>query len=321
MADELETIPRAAYTGRAAWHVKGNVVGKRVPLPEFLTLANMSYTIETVPALVLSPDGRTVIVPNQFHLQRNGTGGDGRIVSPHTVSGKYHATQPSEMGTILQPFVDQGFATWDAAFTLREGETEIMTIRLDDVSVPVSGDESDAEYYLVARNRHGGGGTLDCVVSRIRTVCANTERISFAAGADMKFRHDAKLSDRIETAAYVWEKANIAIREHAAKLSRLAIPCNVPATVDALLGLTGIPADKVGTRKANERDALIAAASNSPGTHGATLLDIYNAATWLGTHDTGGKGGTDADARLASIIDGTRGDRMESTLDALLVLT
>lgn len=321
MSSGMETVARAAYTGRPAWHKDGNVVGKRVPAMEFLTLASMRYTIETVPALVATSDGAAIVVPNQFHLQRNGIGGDGKIVSPHTVSAKYHATQPTELVSMLAPFVDAGFATYDAAFTLREGETEILTARLDDISIPVSGDESDSEYYLVVRNRHGGAGKVSAVVSRVRTVCANTERISFAAGADISFRHDSKLSDRIETAALVWEKANIAIREHAAKLSKLGSKtCNVPETVDALLGLTGVPADKVGTRKANERNAIIAAASNSPGTAGKTMLDIYNAVTYMATHDKGGKGGDDDTMRVASLLDGTRGDREETTLASLVAM-
>jgi hypothetical protein len=331
MAHELESTPRAVYTGRPAWHKLGIVVSERLPIGEYLARANMSYTVEAVPAfapsVVVGSDGiaRMVVgeqtrVPGQFFLQRNGIGGDGAIVSPKTVSARYGIVSPLMLASPLAPFVEQGFATWDSALTLRGGQTEIVSARLDDIRIPVSGDESDAEIYLVGRNRHGAG-TADYVVCRNRTVCANTERIAFSGGADLSFRHDLSIEDRIAQAAALWSSAHDAIRTHAAALSRLGTtPCSVPDTVDALLGIKGVPASDVPTRKANERDAIIAAATNSPGTNGATLLDVYNAVSYLATHDAGGKGGDDDATRLASLLDGVRGERIERTLATLLTL-
>lgn len=313
MAHCLESDPRAVYLGKPAWHKLGTVVRGRMPLPEFLVAGRMNYLPILREVFVQDPDGTFRVVPGQFSIVRPD---DGKILSPHTVTKKYHIVSPMMLAEPIAPFVNQGFASWDAAFTLHEGHSEVISARLDDISEPIDGDDSETEWYLTGQNYHGTS-KVRYVLCGNRTVCANTVALAFSGGSDLAFSHTASVADRIANAPAIWEKARVAIKNHAAKLSRLNKRTDIPATVDALLGI--VAGEKVPTRLANKRDSIVLAASNSPGTNGQTLLDIFNGITYLGTHDTGGKGGDDDSARFASMFDGTRGEFASKSLENLLV--
>lgn len=310
----LESTPRAVYLGTPAWHKLGKVVRGRMPLPEFLIAGDMNYIPTLRPILYVPDTGNPVPVAGQFAIVRSD---DGHVLSPHTVTKKYHVVTPTMLAEPIAHFVNQGFASWDAAFTLHDGHSEVIAARMDDISEPIDGDDSATEWYLTGQNFHGTS-KVRYVLCGNRVVCTNTVAVAFSGGADLAFSHTASVADRIANAPAVWETARMAIKQHAAKLSRLNKTTDIPATVDALLGIAA--GNKVPTRLANKRDSIIAAASNSPGTNGKTLLDVFNGITYLGTHDTGGKGGEDDSARFASMFDGTRGEFASKSMDKLLAM-
>jgi len=203
MSHALESSPRAAYLGKPAWHGLGVVVGERMPLAQFLETARMSYVPELRPTFYGAADGAAVSIPGQYAIVRSD---DGRVLSPHTVSKRYSVVSPAMLAEPIATWVDQGFASWDAAFTLYDGHSEVITARLDDISVPVDGDDSVTEWFLVGQNFHGTSKVRFKVAGN-RVVCSNTVAVAFAGGSDLAFSHTASVAERITSATTAWESA------------------------------------------------------------------------------------------------------------------
>lgn len=306
---------RGAFTERPAWWdiESARVLNRRCTMEEFLVEAAMAYDVLKVPAYDLGVDGTPVIVPNQFHLRRSD---DRRVVSPSTVTKKYETRIPRHLAEVLDPVVQNGLGIYDAAFTLYEGQSEVIVVRLCDIRAKPGNDPSDWTHYLVAQNYHGTGKAR-FVLAGDRVVCHNTTRRAFAGGADMAFVHSKSIKQKFADAPKMWTAAAAAVQAHCEKLAALDKVVDVPATIDELLAID----DDATTQQKNRRDRIVAAANMpSKGTFGRTLYDIFNAVTFDATHHDGGKSGKTAAGRFESILDGTRGDFVDEMTGKLFAL-
>jgi hypothetical protein len=282
-------------------------------MEEFLTEAVMSYNVDKVPAYDLDADGKPVEVPNQFHLRRSD---DRRIVSPSTVTKKYEVRIPRHLAEVLDPIVQNGLGIYDAAFTLYEGQSEVVTVRLCDIKAKPGNDASDWLYYLIAQNYHGTGKARFKLAGS-RVVCHNSVTRAFSGGADLAMAHSKSIVQKFADAPKVWAEAANAVKAHCEKLAKLDKVANVPETIDELLAID----DDATTQQKNRRDRIVAAACMpTMGTYGKTLYDVFNAVTYDITHNAGGKSGKTAGGRMESILDGTRGDFEETMTSKLFAL-
>lgn len=314
MSDHVE---KAVFLKVAAWHGKGIVLEKpENDLAKFLCHAAMDYSVEKMPATFVW-NGENLTADNQFHLVRST---DGKVLSPATVTRQYGVIRPLDLVPDLQPFMDEGFATPDAAFTLYNGQSEVISLRLDfqDENSWENHDGSKWVHYLVVQNFHGRGSVRGKVVS-IRVVCHNTVTAAFGRQADFAIKHSGTVKDRVSNAIRTMESLRKYLKETGEKLGKLAtMPVDIMSTVNNILEID--PAETIPTRTQNRRDAIVSAAHMSPGVSGRTALDVLNGITWYTTHDTSGRGGKDDNDRLESLLNGTRGGLQQKATDYLLAL-
>lgn len=306
-----QQVDRAAFQSVGGWHGLGQVA-EFSNLQGMRSAAAMDYNVRKEQA-----EHAGKMVPNQFHLVRSD---DGKIISPSTVTDRYEPYQLDDMLGILQFYIDAGYAKPGTAMVLHNGSVEVMTVQLD--IKRIDGDASDWSVYFGLRNHHGGTGSVEGIVTGVRIVCANTASAAFAKGADFRIRHSRNVADRVRVAAGAWNEAKEAIARfeaHAAQLAATKIH-NIPATIDALLGITNI--EDAATRTLTKRNELIAYANRPDmGTFGQSAWDIFNAVTAYNTHNAEGKGAQDDSQRIASILGGARGNFELATFDKLLALT
>ena len=313
---------KGGFARSAAWHRLGSVITAPEfigDLPAFIREVGMAHTVEKVPAFVVDPglddDGNPVnipvAVPGQYHLRRDV---DGKIVSPHTVTKKYTTIQVADMSDALAPFVQNGWATVDAAFSLYDGGADLVTLRLD-----FGESNPEREYYAVIRNYHGRG-KCSGVVTATRVVCANTEAAAFGRGANFSIAHTGNAGQKVDWAVKTWEK----LREYiSARVDTLNVFAETTLAVpETILGILGV--DKDSSTKAKNQAMRIIEYANAPranDTHGKTAADVYNAFTFWATHDTGGKAGKSTEGILESHLGGSRGKVEQSVVNHLATLT
>lgn len=323
MADMLEANRGVFRT--AAWHGKGVVSVETIrDLEQFVREGNCWYRVQKSPALIartgLDEGGNPVEicspVRNQFHLVRDD---DGQVVSNSTVTNQYGIISPPDIVDLIRGFCDEGFATPDAAFTLYDGQSEVISLRLD-FEEPIDGDESDPWIHFLCVQNYHGTGKLRGKLTSTRPVCHNTVTAAFAGGADFALPHRLNIKDRVQFAVQTWERVQTYLREMGTRLGKLAsFPVDIPTAACVALGIED--GDDLSKQAERRRDAIIAAArGGSPGTNGQTALDVFNAITWYTTHNEGGKGGKDERDRFASVLDGTRGNLQQRAAENLMAM-
>ena len=307
----------------AAWHGLGTVPTETITnLADFLREGGMFYDVEKRPAFQeldgMNDNGEAVKiyrpVENQFHLVRSD---DGKIVSDKTVSAQYDPMDPKKTCDIIQAFCEQGFATPDGAFSLYNGNSEVISLALDYQDPIESG--SVWKHFLVVQNSHGSGKFRGKLTS-IRVVCDNAVTAAFARGADFAIAHKGQTFDRVKYAVETWSRVRDYLRTMGQKYGKLLVcPVDINACVDDILEIKA--GEKISTQLENKRDELIRLANGgSPGTAGKTAADVFNAVTYWASYNTGGKGSKDERERFASNLDGTRAKFTQAALDKLLVL-
>lgn len=279
--------------------IDGETADSIIPdLPSFLEAAGRDYGILRSPAYVNDPFGGvdengeicTAIreVEGQFHLTRTS---DGRVVSPHTVTGQYAPLTLLDIAAEIQPWCDQGWCTPDAVYSGKNESLELLCLRLDASGTLPNGEAW--EHYIIFRNPHGSGGKAKGNIVSYRQRCANVfgslgRGIEFTIGHRISAKMDAEerqavMAKRVQQAKAAWQTA----RDH---IDRLAERINVwsgtditfdqaEMLTDALLGIK--KGDDVSKRKTNTREAILNGFSMPQyGTNGATLYDWLNGVTF-----------------------------------------
>jgi hypothetical protein len=283
----------------------------------FATACNMDFSISKVPAYVMKEDisdqGIALYpepVPHQYHLVRSS---DQKVVSPRTVGEDYTQLSPNSVLEDVSYLVEHGYATMDGMFSLRDGSTDVIVLRLD-FDVPEEKID-ERVYYAVIQNFHGCGSCRGRLTA-VRVVCANTERAAFSGGADWTLSHRQNVKDSLTWAIRTWET----LRSHVLEKSKVLglfidARIDVPKTIMDIFGV-----DMDSTKKArNKADELIALADRgSPNLRASTAYDAYNAFTAYATHSTHGKYGKDIFRRIDSHFNGGRGQLEQKAANHLV---
>lgn len=313
---------RGVYWQKAGWHKIGNVwqyvPGDRIPtFAEFCAAGAMTYDVLKEQAVRIGADGTVIQIPNQFNLVRND---DGKVISPSTVSSKYGVMQPKKIISLLEVMVEQGYAKPANAFTLYEGQTEVFSIQLRNPAGEFAPEHFDGDptskgwnVFFTMRNPHGGTGNVEGIVTGHRLDCHNMVTAAFAAGADFKIRHTSEVEANTAFAVQTWTKAQDHLARFRAALKKLSeTTVAIPDTVEEIIGIRGLPADKISKQEITRRDDIVSYSRNtSLGHFGKTALDVYHGVTAYTTHSAVGKGGATAEERTESILGGSRG-RLEA---------
>src|SRR3954451_24915458 len=171
------------------------------------------WNVHTVPltATDLTDDGVTTLpVPDHFATVRT-----------HPVSGKpdvlgvvgagYTVVQNEQHCELLNLLVDEAGAHFGTAGSLRGGRETFVTMKLPQ-SITLAGTHGsdDVELYLAAMSSHDGTAAWRVIVTPVRIVCANTQRLALRdARATYAIRHTrtarAKIAQARQALGIVWK--------------------------------------------------------------------------------------------------------------------
>ena len=217
MAHEIEIFDdgtAAFFTARQdAWHRLGVTTRDCLTAEQVMTTARLGgWNVRTLnlTATDLTADGvTTVAVPDHFATVRT-----------HPVSGRpdvlgvvgagYTVVQNEEHCELLNLLVDEAGAHFETAGSLRGGRETFVTMKLPQ-SITLAGTQGsdEVELYLAAMSSHDGTAAWRVIVTPVRIVCANTQRLALRqAKATYAIRHTktakAKIAQARQALGIVW---------------------------------------------------------------------------------------------------------------------
>ena len=265
MPHEIETFDdgtAAFFTARTdAWHRLGVTTRDCLTAEQVMTTAKLGgWNVRTVSlqATELTDDGVTTLdVADHFATVRT-----------HPLSGKpdvlgvvgagYTVVQNEEHCELLNLLVDEAGAHFETAGSLRGGRETFVTMKLPHtLTLDGSNGRDDVELYLAAMSSHDGTAAWRVIVTPIRIVCANTQRIALRhAKATYAIRHTrtakAKIAQARQALGIVWRYAEEFETAAQNLINSTLLLDEFQAIVDKLWPVD--PTDIVGPRAAGIRD-------------------------------------------------------------------
>jgi len=179
-----------------AWHQLGQQVGHEMAPAEALEAAYMNgWNVRKVAHEQLVDDGLggtvTVKAPGKWTVLRT---------NPHTlmpealgvVGDRFQPFQNEETTDLLYDITDQSGAHIQTIGALDGGRQTFVTMLMP-THVEFTGQggfKDSTEVYLAVLNRHDGEGSLRALISPVRIVCANTQRLAESlAVSSVALRH------------------------------------------------------------------------------------------------------------------------------------
>ena len=217
MSHEIETFTdgtAAFVTARQdAWHRLGVVTRDCLTADQVMDTARLGgWNVRTVAltATDITDDGVTTIpVTDHFATVRTHPV-TGRPDVLGVVGSDYTVVQNEQHGELLNLLVDEAGAHFETAGSLRGGRETFVTMKLPD-TVHLRGAEGrdDIALYLAAMSSHDGTTAWRVIVTPVRIVCANTQRIALhQARASYAIRHTrtarAKIAQARQALGLVW---------------------------------------------------------------------------------------------------------------------
>ncbi|WP_199431206.1 DUF932 domain-containing protein [Qaidamihabitans albus] len=215
MAHDLETFEdgtTAFVTARQdAWHQLGTVTRDCLTAEDVMTTAYLGgWNVRLLPltAAEVTSDGVTTLeVPDHYATVRTHP----KTSKPEVLAvvGKdYTVVQNEEHCELLNLLVDEGGAHFETAGSLRGGRETFVTMKLPK-HVTIAGTD-DIELYLAAMSSHDGTTAWRVIVTPVRIVCANTQRMALhSARASYSIRHTksarTKISEVRTALGIVWQ--------------------------------------------------------------------------------------------------------------------
>lgn len=314
MAHEVETM--FSGSSQTPWHELGEVIEGTATSAEALKLSGLDWRVRLERVMVANPEWRRddQVIDDAAIVRET----DGRVYG--IVSPSYVPLQNDELFAVGDALRENG-ARWETAGSLQLGKRVWALMRLadDDGGDDVAGGDIVRSYLLLG-NSHSGHRTADIALTSVRVVCANTYRMATLGNSMMlRFRHDADLQHNLAAAGKVLEAA-ASQRQTFIDASRklVATPLAYDEQLRFLREQLAIPEEPKGqlARKLEvATDMLRWEREHSPEANSAWTA--FNAVTHFTTHNEGRQ---EADARLASIVDGPRDAVNQRAFAAALAL-
>lgn len=189
--------------------------------------AGLMWEPRLVPLYYRNADGEFVEDDGARRVERDDNGeGLG------TVSGTFELITHAEMGSIMEPVLDQPGCELDTMGSVKGGRQVFATVLLDepyqvDGDVDGFGDPVLTLPYFAILNSHDGTGACKGLYTQVRVVCANTIHAADVDGdrhgAQFSLRHTSGVKTRIEDARDVVEGC----RREAARWREIASALNL----------------------------------------------------------------------------------------------
>jgi phage/plasmid-like protein (TIGR03299 family) len=207
---------RTDRSGRVdAWHKLGTAFGRTMTVDECLDAAHlrgwdvrkiplradiseidnsdgMGATLRTPAQLALVPDRHLVLRTNPVN---------GKTEPLGTVGNRWTPFQNEDTTGLLGALVDEGGAHLETGAALRGGRDTFVTMRMPnhmEFRSPITGKLDVTDLYISVLNNHDGSAPLRALISPVRIVCGNTQRMAEAsARASVSLRHTGEPLKRL----------------------------------------------------------------------------------------------------------------------------
>lgn len=194
----------------ASWHGKETVLAEAPESwDEARLAAGLMWEPRLVPLYFKDADGNFVVDEGAQRVERDDSG-----AGLGAVSGTFELITHAEMGTIMEPVLEQPGCKLDTMGSVRDGRQVYATVLLDE-PYQIKGDRDGfgdpvlTLPYFAILNSHDGTGACKGLYTQVRVVCANTVQASAADGdrhgAQFTLRHTSGVKARISEARDVIE--------------------------------------------------------------------------------------------------------------------
>jgi phage/plasmid-like protein (TIGR03299 family) len=190
---------RIAFVGDVPWHKLGVQVGTSVTAAEMIRAARLSWKVE----LRRAPGARSRKgKPDEYDrylIMREPVDEEKEEVALGMVGNRYVPLQNEEAFSFFEPFVQNGWAQFDTAGALGNGERVWVLAKLTGQIVVAPGDAIDR--YLLLSNKHDGTGAVSIRFTPIRVVCQNTLNWAEEGGSSViSVRHSKNIGKNLKKA-------------------------------------------------------------------------------------------------------------------------
>ena len=179
-----------------AWHGLGQKVGHKMAPAEALEAANMNgWNVRKIEHSQIVPDGLGGTIEGQAPGQWTVLRTNPVNLMPEAlavVGDRWQPYQNEETTDLLYDITDQSGAHIETIGALDGGRRTFVTMLMP-THVEFTGQDGfkdTIEVYLAVFNHHDGNGSLRAVISPVRVVCANTQRMAEASAvSSVALRH------------------------------------------------------------------------------------------------------------------------------------
>jgi len=197
MGHAIQKNDTVMVTGTQAWHRLGVVVEDAPTVAGAMQIAGLDWEVDACPMSCTQErhgETRRITCPNIFANVRSDT-----YEPLGYVSERYTIVQNSDLADLVQQASDAGaIPRVETAGSLRNGRLVFLCSRMDTMMV---GGKDPVNPYFTLLNGHDGKHGLEAMAVTIRTVCANTARMSQmqakGTGNWLNLRHSGNIKERI----------------------------------------------------------------------------------------------------------------------------
>jgi phage/plasmid-like protein (TIGR03299 family) len=281
-----------------AWHRLGQTIGRPMDPAEALELAHMAgWNVRTIPHQQTYADDSGVHVlaaPGRFTVLRD---------NPHThqpealavVGSKWQPFQNEATTGLLYDITDQSGAHIETIGALDGGRQTFVTMKMPEhmsFTSPLDGSTDTTDLYLAVLNRHDGEGSLRALVSPVRVVCRNTQKLAErAAVSSVALRHTGDPAGRLAEVRNVLGMTFAYRDTYVEQCERLIAAEREGAWVGEFLDRLFAVEDADSPRQADTRRqhaagvlAIYGSGSESQAPWYGTAYGVYNAVTEYADH-------------------------------------
>ncbi|QFP94710.1 hypothetical protein I5G59_gp90 [Mycobacterium phage LilMcDreamy] len=301
MSHEIDnTAGRYSYADSQtdAWHQLGQQVGHKMLPAEALEAANMNgWDVRKVAHEQIVPDGLggtvTVAAPGKFTVLRTNP----VTLMPEAlavVGDRFQPFQNEETTDLLYDITDQSGAAIETIGALDGGRRTFVTMKMPthiEFTSPLTGEIDKTEVYLAIINHHDGEGSLRALVTPIRIVCANTQRIAERnAKSTVALRHTgsptAKLAEVRNLLGLTFKLTDVYAAEMEALVKAERDEAWVRAVFNDVFGVNDSETEKMRNGRIERVSAVMDLHRNSPTVAPflGTVYGAYNAVTEYADH-------------------------------------
>lgn len=185
----------------SAWHRLGQAVGHTMTADEALDAAHMKgWDVRTEPLTARVEDVDLTVPDRNVVLRTNPINGATEALG--VVGTRYTPFQNEETTGLLSALTDEGGAHIETIGALRDCRDTFVTMKMPNHMVftsPITGAADVTDLYISILNNHTGQAPLRALISPVRIVCANTQRMAEAsAKSTVSLRHTGSPTSRLQ---------------------------------------------------------------------------------------------------------------------------